>query len=95
MLAKAQVRGSMFADRFARLPDFAAQRQEVANPRIRDLVEAHFAMQCGYASTRLGVPIAEVPATYRALDGARIAALLTKSCGADSRHSARISRRSK
>lgn len=92
-LAKAQVRGSMFADRFARLPDFAAQRKEVQNPRIRDLVEAQFAMQCGYACTRLGVPIADVPATYRALDGARIAALLTKSLGAGSRHSARISRR--
>ncbi len=93
MLARLQVRGASLADRFGKLPDFAAQRQQVENPRIRDLIEANFAMQCGYACARLGVSIADVPTKYRALDDKRIVALLTEGCSADARHSVRISKR--
>ena len=93
LLARFQIRGSVFADRYGTLPDFAAQRQQVENPRIRDLIEANFAMQCGYACSRLGVAVAEVPAKYRSLDVKRVIALLTESLRPEARYSARISHR--
>ena len=52
------------------LPEAFVEREFA---RFRDLVEANFAMRCGYACARLGVAIADVPAEYRVLDAGRIA----------------------
>jgi predicted Zn-dependent peptidase len=82
--------GDAMANRFVKRPDFVAQRKRIENPRLRGLVEANWAMQCGYASTRLGLSIDAVPAAYRRVRGGRIAAILAKGCGPGARHSARV-----
>jgi len=90
-LARFQVRGEMFARRYGVTPDFEAERKRVADPRMRDLIEANFAMQCGYSCARLGETITDVPAAYRALDREQIGALAKQCCRSESRYSASIS----
>jgi hypothetical protein len=82
--------GDAMADRFVRRPDFVAQRKRIENPRLRGLIEANWAMQCGYASTRLGLSIGAVSMAYRRVRGGRIAAILAKGCGPGARHSVRV-----
>ncbi|MCA8957871.1 MAG: insulinase family protein [Planctomycetes bacterium] len=80
--------GGMLARLVDPVPDFAAQRRAVPNARSREMVEAQFGMQCGYAVIRLGVPLDRAAAEYRAVARARLVAL-AKTCTPANRHSAR------
>ncbi len=78
-IALLQARGALFAQRF-QLPDFAALRKQAKDSQYAHLVEANWAMQCGYACIRLGVPLDRVEAQYHNLAPDRIGKLVTECC---------------
>lgn len=86
-LLRFQVRGALVVKQLLTVPDFAKQRKMVRNPRFRDLIEAQFAMNIGYACVRNGLAPEELQAAHVALDGVKLAKMLTEAIQADDRAS--------
>ncbi len=92
-MLRMQIRGGMLSRQLLTVPNFAAQRQQVKNPRFRDLVEAQFAMNIGYACVRSGLTFDQLGAAYAKLNGARLAKLLAAAAAPERRVSVVIDRK--
>ncbi|MCA8943764.1 MAG: insulinase family protein [Planctomycetes bacterium] len=81
---------SMLAAPFRDVPDFEAHRARIHVAHIRELVEANWLLQVGYACARTGKEPAELAAAFDAIDPKRVAKRLSDACESSLRRSASL-----